>query len=446
MLRSTRSVRRSRAVRAGLLISLAIAVAALVAATARGMVGTTHGAKLPPASGSFSFLDLNTTPQTTTEVLQTLSKGACAAANRQMPLKTSSIPQLQLDQKEQLLAAQNALPTLAVAPGTPALVRQLIKTGKLTDFSKRLGPAAVKRDILPAAASVVQNLYGQKDLYALPHQLNIEGIWFNKKIFAANGISVPTTWDALMAAAAKLNSAGIQPFAADGKDGWPVTRFVGAYLFRDLGPTALQQVADGKAKLTDPAYVKAADAVATMGKDGYFGSAVASTDYNGAMNVFLTGKAAMMYMGSWALANFNDPKENTIGVGNIGFMKFPAVSGGKGNINQIPANVGQPIMMASKNYNAGTQAWLNCIASNYGDQAMSQFGAITGFKLHKRHKVDPLTALVQKQIDTAPSSVLWFEALFSSQATTVSQTNGGLLGNGSLSGQAFMQKVQAAIG
>ena len=35
-------------------------------------------------------------------------------------------------------------------------------------------------------------------LYELPVELNIEGFWYNKKIFADNGIAVPTTWDEVL--------------------------------------------------------------------------------------------------------------------------------------------------------------------------------------------------------------------------------------------------------
>src|SRR6185312_3567446 len=142
-----------------------------------------------------------------------------------------------------------------------SLNQQFIKAGKLVDVSAVLGSAASDL-VLPAAASTVESLYGSKDLYALPTEFNIEGIWYNKKIFTANNITPPATWDDLVADVTKLKSAGVQPFAADGKDGWNITRFIGDYIFRDLGDDALQKVADGQAKLTDPEYVKAADAVA----------------------------------------------------------------------------------------------------------------------------------------------------------------------------------------
>lgn len=109
----------------------------------------------------------------------------------------------------------------------------------------------------PAAVSTIKALYGGK-LDVLPYEYNIEGIFYNKKTFTDNGIAVPGTWDELVAAAAKLEAKGIQPFSASGQQGWPLTRLISGYLYRSLGPDALKDVADGKARLTDPGYVKAA--------------------------------------------------------------------------------------------------------------------------------------------------------------------------------------------
>lgn len=398
------------------------------------------------SSGDFTTLGLtsNTTPNDT---LKALSTGTCEAAQKAAPIKTDADDQTQHDQKLQLLAGQNALPNLFVSPGTPDLAKQFISGGKLVDISAELKKDGLEDQILPIAASTMQKLYGQKDSYALPNELNIEGIWYNKKIFTDNGIEVPGTWDELTAASDKLLAKGIQPFAGDGKDGWPITRLVGAYLFRDLGPDALQDVADGKAKLTDADYVKAADEVAKLGKAGAFGAGVASTDYNGATNQFLTGQAAMFYMGSWIVSNFNDETQNKIGADTIGFMPFPAVSGGKGSIDQTPANVGQPLMLSKAAYTDDSATWLKCIAQNYGDEVLSKSGVVSGFKLSKDHSdVSALTKGVQDTVNNSKSAVLWFEALFSSKATTASQTNGGSLGNGSISGADFMQQVQNALG
>jgi raffinose/stachyose/melibiose transport system substrate-binding protein len=204
------------------------------------------GTTLPAASGSFSFLGLSDN-QTAAQTLQSMAGAACSSANQTSKLSPDNLPQAQLDQKLQLLVGQNALPNMFIAPGTPALATQFIQANKLQDVSMRLAAAGVSDDVLPAAASVIQQLYGQKDLYALPNEMNIEGIWYNKKIFADNNITVPTTWDDLVADMKKLKDAGVQPVTADGKDGWDVTRWVGMYLFRSVGPDALQKVADGQA-------------------------------------------------------------------------------------------------------------------------------------------------------------------------------------------------------
>lgn len=413
------------------------------AASGSAPPSASSGAATGPGSSSFAYLGQveNTTIAAT---LKTLSTGACQAANSAAPVSFQTTPATQYDQKAQLLAGQNALPNMMMAAQTPSLNTQFIKAGKLEDLSTVLG-SSLNDDVLPAAASTIKALYGSQDLYALPTEFNIEGIWYNKKLFSANGVTVPATWDDLVAAAAKLKKAGVQPFAVDGKDGWPITRLVGDYIFRDLGGDALQKVADGQAKLTDPDYVKAADAVAALGKAGYFGPSVGSIDYNTAMNEFLTGKAAMFYMGSWALSNFEDAKQNTIGQDTIGLMPFPAVTGGKGSIDDVPANVGVPVVFSSHGYGTNIEAWIKCIAQNYGDAVLKNSGVISGFKINNPPStLPPLTQQTQATMSKATNSVLWFEALFSAKATTVSQTNAAPLATGSVSGQQFMSLVQAA--
>jgi raffinose/stachyose/melibiose transport system substrate-binding protein len=277
----------------------------------------------------------------------------------------------------------------------------------------------------------------------MPYQFNIEGIWYNKKILADHGIAIPAGYDDLVAAAAKLNAAGIIPFSASGKAGWPITRLVSGYLYRELGPGALRAVADGKAKLTDPQYVRAAQAIADLGKAGYFGPGVGSIDYDTAVQQFLTGKAAMFYMGSWELADFNDQAKDQVGAANLGFMPFPVVAGGKGTADQLPANVGLPVAVSAKSTDAKVTGWLSCIAENYGSASLKDQGAISGFKpTSGAGALPPLTQLVQDTIGKTTTSTLWFEALFDTKATQTSQSNAAPLVTGAISAQDFMQKIQ----
>lgn len=419
--------------------------AAIVATGAAAVLALTACAGGGNAAGgsSFTFL-VNQENTTIPELLTSLSADQCKAENDAQPLEVETVPQTQLDQKLQLLAGQNALPTQYAAGNAPALTKELAKGGQVLDLNKTLTDLGVIDKIEPAAISTIEQLYGGFNV--LPYQYNIEGIWYNKKLLSDNGIQVPESWDELTDAAATLQGAGVQPFSASGEQGWPITRLISGYIFRDLGPDALQKVADGEAKLTDPEYVAAAQAVADLGTAGYFGQGVGSIDYDTAFNTFLTGKAAFFYMGSWALANFADASANQIGSENIGFLPFPNVTGGAGDASQTPANVGLPMALSAKAYNDNTGKWLTCIANNYGAASLSEADTISGFTVDGDVQVDELTSLVQDQISSTKESVLWFEALFSAKATETSQKNAAQLITGAISPQDFMSLVQADLG
>ncbi len=397
-------------------------------------------------STSTEFTYLGQTQNTTiVGTLEALAQNQCAAEEASTPLTSDAIDGTTWDQQLQVYAANDALSNMSMAAGTPALMQDFIGAGKVLNLTEAFANLGMDNPILPAAEATLKQLYNSDSLYALPTEYNIEGFWYNKQLLADNGIEPPTTWSGLVDAAATLDAAGVQPFVAAGSDGWPVTRLVGDYIFRSLGPDALQKVADGEAKLTDPDYVAAADAVAELGQAGYFGPAAGSVDYNTAMNQFLTGGGAFFYMGSWALANFNDETQNQIGVDNIGYMPFPEVEGGSGSIDEVPANAGIPVMFTTSDYTDDIGQWLMCIAENYGNVALAEFGQVTGFQVTEiPADQSALTTLVQDQIANATGSVLWFEAAFTSEGTTVSQTNGGGLASGNLSGEEFMKLVQAA--
>ncbi|SDT09267.1 ABC transporter substrate-binding protein [Actinoplanes derwentensis] len=429
------------------LINRRTQVAAALSALALVFSTSACGGSDDDGSGStsaknFTFLAINenTTVPTT---LTTLSQKECAAQNTAQPLEIKKQAQASLDQQLQLLAGQGALPQTFIAANAPSLTKQLAGSGSVLDT------AAAAPGVLPAASSTIKSLYDGQQL-VLPTELNIEGIWYNKKLLADNGITTPpATWEDLVAAFARLQGAGVQPISQAGKggDGWGVTRWVGNYILRQQGPDALKKVADGSAKLTDPQYVAAADAIAALGKAGYFGKSPTSIDYATALNTFLTGKAAFIYMGSWALSDFNDEAKNKVGADNIGFLKFPTVAGGAGTADQMPANVGTAVAVSKKAYESdpNTQAWVKCIVENYGTVALRDSNQITGFATDGSVQVPALTKQIQDEISKVQTSVLWFEGQFSAKATTVSQANGGLLAAGQLTGEKFMQTVSSNL-
>lgn len=364
--------------------------------------------------------------------------------NANVTYEYQNAPQTDLAQKLQLLAASDSLPTIYNV-GEPALVQQLFKNGQAADIEETFKKLGILDKLNPAAI-VLQKKIGGGKLLALPLELNIEGFWYNKKLFAANGVREPLTWDSMLAAAAKFQAAGIQPFAASGEQKWPITRLINGYVARKYGADAMERVANGTLKVTDAGFVEAAQAVADLGKKGYFGQGVNTVDYQTAMDTFLQGKAAMFYMGSWALGNFNDPKQNKIGADNIGFFNFPTVKGGKGTRSDWSLNTGIATVINPKQNDEALGGWLKYVFSNYGERALADNGQISGFKVSKLPANLPaLTKATLAKLDAAKNGYLWFEAKLNSKAGSVAQDNVQLLVTGDMTPENYAAELQKAL-
>jgi raffinose/stachyose/melibiose transport system substrate-binding protein len=425
------------------LISVAVvsASALLLAGCASGTPSSsgTSGAK---DGKTFSVL-LTTENTQTPQMLKVLAAGVCKNENKALPLSIQQTPSANLNQKVQLLASQNALPLMYAADNTTIIPGgTYYKNGEVLQIDKALAALNAGSDMTSIAKSTIQQTF-KNTVPNVPFQFNIEGLFYNKKIFADNNISVPTTYAQLLSDASKLKAAGITPISASGATGWTISRWIGILLYRELGPDAMENIADGKAKLTDADYVKAAQQLQDMGKAGDFSTGITGLDYNSATAQFLTGKSAMIYMGTWLLASINDPKQNTQGK-NIGFMPFPAVAGGKGSIDQYPANAGSPNVINPKLYGPKAQAWMKCIAANYGSASLKTQGTFSGFALNQKVTDTPaITASIGKTIGETKQSVLWFEAYFGQKANADSSANAAALLTGQMSAQQFMSILQA---
>jgi raffinose/stachyose/melibiose transport system substrate-binding protein len=427
---------------------LPYAFAAGVTAAAMALAGCASSGGSSSATGGkgssqFSILFTSEDTQTPQE-LDKLAAGACKSEASAMPISLQQTSDTTIQQKVELLAGQNDLPFMYAADNTTIVPGgTYYKTGNVLDIAKALSQLGVSQDITPVAESTIKQTF-DGTVPSVPFQFNIEGLFYNKKIFAEHGISVPTTFTELLADAAKLKAAGITPFSASGSTGWTISRWVGILLYRELGPNAMKEIQNGTAKLTDPQYVWAAQQLANMGKDGYFSSGITTLSYDSAVSQFLTGGSAMMYMGTWLLDQINS-SENTQG-NNIGFMPFPTVTGGKGSIDQYPANAGSPNVINAKIYGTNGKAWLKCIAQNYGSASLQDQGTFSGFKVNTPVKnLPPLTSDIQGIINNTQQSVLWFEAYFNQKANADAGNNAAALVTGQMSPQQYMSGLQTDL-
>lgn len=165
---------------------------------------------------------------------------------------------------------------------------------------------AAKR-VIPSVQDIVDGLgtcHGTES-NALPFANNASGILYNPDIFAANNVSVPQTWDELIAAADTFTANGVDPFFMTLKDAWTVlpsyVNLAGNLMpqdFFDDVRSAKWKASSGKYSFTKDGG-EAADKLAKL--FSYAQKGAESAGYDDGNAAFAAGKSAMYLQGSFAI-------------------------------------------------------------------------------------------------------------------------------------------------
>jgi raffinose/stachyose/melibiose transport system substrate-binding protein len=193
--------------------------------------------------------------------------------------------------------------------------QKLIDAGLLMDITDQ---AFVKN--YDAASIADAGSYNGKVYGVNLGRVGYSGLYYNKDLFAANNVAVPTTWTELVAACATFKAANIGCMTAGGKDGWPI--FVGAYgLLGSYYPDQLglaKGLWDGSIKYTDPKFVE------LLGKYKVYDGTMMEAGASGiagdaAPGRFASGAVAMEAGGTWYAAAIDSLKPSF----KWGYIPFP---------------------------------------------------------------------------------------------------------------------------
>lgn len=131
-------------------------------------------------------------------------------------------------------------------------------------------------------------------------RVSYSGIYYNKDLFTANNVKVPTTWSELVTACETFTAADIPCMTAGGKDGWPI--FVGAYGL--IGATYPDQQAlveglwTGTIKWNDSKAMEMWDKMKVYAQD-MMESGASGIAGDAAPGRFASGAVAMFTGGTW---------------------------------------------------------------------------------------------------------------------------------------------------
>jgi multiple sugar transport system substrate-binding protein len=171
--------------------------------------------------------------------------------------------------------------------------------------------------------------------WGVPYTYYQWGVYYRKDIFEEMGIAVPTTFDELIAACAKLKAANITPITIGTKYLWTAA---GVFDYLDLRVNGYEfhmDLTNGNVPYTDPRVNAVFDAWDRLAKPGYFLENHAAYSWQEALTPMVKGEAAMYVMGNFAVAPL---REGGLTDDQLGFFQFPEITPGIPMAEEAPTD------------------------------------------------------------------------------------------------------------
>ena len=282
-----------------------------------------------------------------------------------------------------------------------ATAKELQKQGYLMDLSTLLANNPDVKTNLPASMLFTQNGV----TYGLPFACNIEGFWYNKKVFDANGVTVPTqgtTFDQLLEMVRTFKAAGVTTIANGAQSPYSCWAMLGCW--ERFGYEAhLAGIQAGTDKWLNDDFIAYMTNLKALADAGAFAENMTTNDYSKAAELFNAGKAAIFDSGSWSASS-----EGVIAMGqDIGFWWGPTFSNGVGNqkvsikIPSAPICVSAAVADDPEKLSA-VGAFLNWYYSQKAGEQMVSLGFLPAINLQGEVKSDSyaLNAILSALSDT----------------------------------------------
>lgn len=337
---------RRRFLGATLAGSGALSVAALLAACSAPGPDTGGGqssAAAPTASAggqssaaapTTSALQATSAPATTSSKAQllywdsyreesTMMDGLIARFNESHPnieVKRESQSQMRDILRTALDAGQG--PDVFTYDTGPGFAGVLARAGLLLPLDEAYAAKGWNERVYPLAK---QRVVFDGKPYGIGHQLEVVGMFYNKRIFQEQGIAEPKTHEELLQAAEKLKTANIIPIGFADQDKWPAGHIYSTFLGNIVGRQKLAEAISGKMAWNDPDFVRAIEIpFVEMSKAGYYIPEINAVNYDDWNALFYSGKTAMSFTGTWQISLYSDPKTMA---DPVGFFLYPPVDG-----------------------------------------------------------------------------------------------------------------------
>jgi raffinose/stachyose/melibiose transport system substrate-binding protein len=299
--------------------------------------------------------------------------------NPNVTVKTEILENEQYKNKLKVLAASNELPDVGMT-WAAGFLEPYVKGNLFAPLDDVLDGGLKDQFVSGTTeAYAVDN-----KTYALPLELNITPVYYNREIFAKYHLEVPKTYEEFKHVVQTLVKNGVAPIALGNKDRWTGSMWYMYLADRIGGADTLKNAINGSGTFEDPGLIKAAEEVQNLVKMKAFIKGFNGLSNDEAKAEFTNEKAAMYLMGTWDLPQFTTnedvPKEFR---DKVGFFKFPVVEGGKGNVDSWVGGPGVGLFVA-QNSKAKEEAkkFVRFFVEKWGEQSVTKAGVIPATKVN----------------------------------------------------------------
>ncbi|WP_339267347.1 extracellular solute-binding protein [Paenibacillus sp. FSL R5-0470] len=363
-------------------------------------------------------------------------------ANPNITIKTEVLENEQYKSKLKVLAASNDLPDIGFT-WAAGFMDPYVRGDKFAAVDDLLQDELKGKFV----AGTTEGYSFDGKTYALPVELNIVPVYYNKEIFSEFNLQPPQTLDDLKAIIRTLNNNGITPVTLGGKDGWPAS-FWYMYLADRIGGPNLMDKAVADQDFTDPSLLEAARQVQELVNLNTF-----IKGYNGLSNdeakvQFMNGKSAMFVTGTWELPDFttttNIAQEFKV---NIGYFKFPTVEGGKGNVDDWVGGPGTGLFV-SKNSKHPLEAkeFVSFFVQKWGEHSVVNAGVIPATKVDTAAiKLPQMFIDLLNELNKANKVTLYLDTQMKPVASTIHMNQIQALFGEAVTPEEFIKKQDDAL-
>jgi multiple sugar transport system substrate-binding protein len=173
------------------------------------------------------------------------------------------------------------------------------KNGIFADISDVWADAIKSGDV---SADLQKQFQVGGKTYGIPNGVSFWPMFYNKKLFAQYGLSVPETWADFMNICDTLKAKGITPLTASVDGAWPAFIWFEQLLISQ-DPQLYLDLTSNKIKYTDPKVKAVLTIWKSMIDKGYF--TAGDTSFFGEAAVALINKGTMIPVGTWNNSAFS---------------------------------------------------------------------------------------------------------------------------------------------